>query len=297
MGLRHPWRFSFDRLTGDLYLGDVGQSQREELDYQPGTSTGGENYGWRCLEGTRCTGLSGCQCSDLTLTMPIYDYDHSVGCAVIGGYVYRGCAVPDLQGTYFFSDYCNERIKSFRYDGTTMTDFQDRTDELTPGNGGQIRGPHSFAEDAFGEIYILDGIQSKIWKIIPREPVARWTNYGTGWPGTLGVPAFESRQAPKPCTTVLLAVENSRGAPTMAFMLVGLHDALVPSVWDGTFLVTPLLYRCTTLLARKALIPFNIPCDVALCQVIAYLQVLEVDPGASKGMSFTPGLKLYIGDV
>src|SRR5262249_26865384 len=150
---------------------------------------------------------------------------------------------------------------------------------------------------AFGELYILDGVQGKIWKIQPRQPVARWANYGTGWPGTNGIPRFVSRYPPKPCTTIGLMVDNSRGAPTLGFMVVGLHDALIPSQWDGTFLVEALVYRTVTIMGKQSVIPFTIPCDVSLCQVIAYLQVLEVDPGASKGMSFTPGVKLFIGDV
>ena len=90
-GTRNPWRFSFDRLTGDLYIADVGQNAHEEIDFQPVTSTGAENYGWRCMEGFSCTGLSGCTCNDASLTLPIHDYSHAGGnCSVTGGYVYRG---------------------------------------------------------------------------------------------------------------------------------------------------------------------------------------------------------------
>ncbi|MFO0980196.1 MAG: PQQ-dependent sugar dehydrogenase [Planctomycetota bacterium] len=298
MGLRHPWRFSFDRLTGDMFIADVGQSSREELDYQPGTSSGGENYGWRCMEGIACTGLTGCTCDDPALTLPIYDYDHSIGCAIIGGYVYRGCAVPDLQGSYFFSDYCNERIIAIRHDGSTITEFLDRTEELDPDGDARIRTPFSFGEDAWGEIYILDGADSTVWKIVPREPVARSLNYGVGWAGTNGIPALRSRQLPVPCSRIQIEIENSRGAATLSYVFAGMTETLLPTPWDGTLLVQAMLVRPFLLpAARFALLPLDIPCDASFCHVVGFLQVLEMDPAASKGVSFTPGLKLVIGDV
>ena len=115
IGLRNPWRYSFDMANGDFYIADVGQNLREEVDYRPGDSMGGENYGWRCLEGTRCTGLSGCSCADQTLTPPIHEYNHGQGCfSITGGYVYRGQKMPDLSGTYFFADWCTRQIWSIR---------------------------------------------------------------------------------------------------------------------------------------------------------------------------------------
>ena len=103
-GLRNPWRFSFDRATGDMYIADVGQNAWEEINFQPASSAGGENYGWRCMEGDHCTGLSGCACNSTTLVDPIQEYSHSFGCSVTGGYVYRGSAIPALQGTYFYAE-------------------------------------------------------------------------------------------------------------------------------------------------------------------------------------------------
>ncbi|MCH7721226.1 MAG: PQQ-dependent sugar dehydrogenase [Planctomycetes bacterium] len=166
-GLRNPWRNSFDRETGQLYMGDVGQFVREEVNIQPGDSTGGENYGWRCMEGLNCTGLSGCTCNDPDLTLPRYDYTHSGGnCAIVGGYVYRGCAVPDLAGTYFFADHCSDDIWSFRFVGGHVSEFLDRTSELDP-SVGSITSPSSFGEDAYGEIYICDLFGDEVFKIIP----------------------------------------------------------------------------------------------------------------------------------
>jgi glucose/arabinose dehydrogenase len=170
-GLRNPWRASFDRATGDLYIGDVGQDSREEVNYQPGDSTGGENYGWRCMEGIACTGLTGCTCNAPELTLPIYDYSHFGGafkCAVTGGYVYRGCAMTELQGTYFATDYCSDEIWTFKVVDGKMTEFADVTDQLTP-DVGDVDNIASFGEDYFGEIYIVDQVDGHIFKIVSAD--------------------------------------------------------------------------------------------------------------------------------
>ncbi len=163
-GLRNHWRNSFDRLTGDLWYADVGQVAREEVNYQPASSPGGENYGWRCMEGFNCTGLSGCTCNSPSLTLPIHDYPRNCttgGFSLTGGYVYRGCDIPDLNGTYFFADYVCDNIWSFRYDGATMTEFQSRNAELIAG----INSIASFGEDGFGELYIVS-LSGTVHKII-----------------------------------------------------------------------------------------------------------------------------------
>jgi glucose/arabinose dehydrogenase len=102
-GLRNPWRMSFDRTTGDLYIGDVGQLEREEINRQPASSTGGENYGWACMEGDLVQNFQ--ECDGTPLTAPILVYDHGIGCSVTGGYVYRG-TIGGLYGRYVFADYC-----------------------------------------------------------------------------------------------------------------------------------------------------------------------------------------------
>src|SRR6476661_1231924 len=105
-GLRNPWRFSFDRGTGDLYIADVGQEHYEEIDVAPGGANPGKgiNYGWNIMEGAHC--LSGGQCDQTGLTLPTFEYGHDQGCSITGGYVYRGPAIPALQGVYFYADYC-----------------------------------------------------------------------------------------------------------------------------------------------------------------------------------------------
>jgi len=166
IGLRNPWRCSFDRVTGDFYVADVGQGSWEEISFQPASSNGGENYGWRCVEGNSCTGLTGCICNAASLTDPIVEYSHGQGCSITGGYVYRGCATPALSGTYFYADFCSNFVKSFRYDGVTVTDEQDRTAELAPPAGqGTLNNISSFGEDAEGELYIVS-LSGNVYKII-----------------------------------------------------------------------------------------------------------------------------------
>lgn len=168
-GLRNPWRCAFDSEIGDLYIADVGQDNWEEVNFVSANSAGGENYGWRCMEAERCTGLGGCTCSSPALTPPIHAYAHAgPGCiSITGGEVYRGCAISELQGTYFFADYCSEKIWSFRFDGTQVTGFQERTSELDPGAGLDIRTISSFGSDAYGEVYICDRNDGEVFKIIP----------------------------------------------------------------------------------------------------------------------------------
>jgi glucose/arabinose dehydrogenase len=173
LGWRNPWRFSFDRLNGDIYVGDVGQDAIEEISYQP-AGQGGLNYGWKLMEGTGCKTSAGCStinppppCNSPLYTNPIHTINQ-VGsiCSVTGGYVYRGCAMPELQGTYFFADFCAATIWSFKWDGVNKTDFLNRTAELAPGGGLSIASITSFGEDGFGELYICDQ-GGEIFKIVP----------------------------------------------------------------------------------------------------------------------------------
>jgi glucose/arabinose dehydrogenase len=150
LGLRNPWRFSFDRQTGDLYIGDVGQNAREEINVSPAPNAGrGLNYGWRLMEGFLCFNpLSNCNPGNLTL--PEIDYPHLSGaCSVTGGYVYRGSSLPARNGTYFYADYCAGFVRSFRYHNGQPTE-QTEWPLLSP-PGGRIT---SFGEDAEGELYI-----------------------------------------------------------------------------------------------------------------------------------------------
>lgn len=176
-GIRNPWRASFDRDTGDLYIGDVGQGAREEVNIQSGNGNvvGGRNYGWRCMEGNNCTGLSGCTCNSIQLTDPVWDYSHAFGCSVTGGYVYRGCDIPTLNGTYFYADYCSSRIWSFLWNGHGIENQTERTSELDPPGALSISSISSFGEDARGEIYICDLFGGEVFKIVPVTPTVDTT--------------------------------------------------------------------------------------------------------------------------
>lgn len=170
-GLRNPWRNSFDSLTGDLYVGDVGQSQREEVSFAA-AGVGGQFFGWRCWEGNLSTGLA-CGSPPTPHVPPIHEYTHGVGISVTGGYVYRGCAIPELGGTYFFGDWSGTKIFSFRYTPMGgLTDYTVRTATLGGGSGGLT----SFGTDTYGEIYIVrgggsgTGTVSKIIAAAPQGP-------------------------------------------------------------------------------------------------------------------------------
>ena len=148
-GLRNPWRFSFDRVAGDLYIGDVGQDAQEEIDFLPRDSAAGANFGWRVVEGTRCTGLPNSPpCPSPAYTPPILVYDHSEGCSVTGGVVYRGRAIPVLYGRYVYADFCSGRMWSAARDriGAWQT-------EVLLETGHQIA---AIGEDAAGELYWSD---------------------------------------------------------------------------------------------------------------------------------------------
>jgi len=151
-GLRNPWRFSFDRSNGDLYIGDVGQNLWEEVDYEPARS-GGRNYGWNVTEGKHCYNASSCKTTGFT--QPVVEYGHGPGCSVTGGYVYRGAALPELQGAYLYGDYCSGMIRSFRIAGGVALDELDYTAALQSQAGSPMTGLTSFGQDARGELYIL----------------------------------------------------------------------------------------------------------------------------------------------
>jgi glucose/arabinose dehydrogenase len=183
-GLRNPFRDSFDRLNGRMFIGDVGQSNREEVDAQEATNpSGGENYEWRLREGTIQTPtISGNPAVGGARPTggidPIKDYDRSVGGTVIGGYAYRGKQIPGLQGTYVFGDYVSHKIFTMNYDGTAASNFQEITSQLFPTATGSfsLGAPSSFGEDANGELYICDINNGAVFQIIPVTPNVKIDN-------------------------------------------------------------------------------------------------------------------------
>ena len=150
-GLRNPWRFSFDRATGDLYIGDVGQNAWEEVDRQPADSRGGENYGWNAYEASHCFS----SCEGVSAVGPIAEYGHDRGCSVTGGYLYRGTRQPAMLGTYLFGDYCSGTIFTLPADGLTAAHLAD--------TGLQIS---SFGEGEDGEIYLADLGAGGVYRVL-----------------------------------------------------------------------------------------------------------------------------------
>jgi glucose/arabinose dehydrogenase len=161
-GLRNPWRCGFDRLTGDLWIGDVGQNTREEVDVIP-AGLGGINFGWRVREGLIQNPAYPNEKTVTPARNPICDYDHSLGNAIIGGYVYRGSGVPELQGKYIFADNGSARFWTVTPNGTNSAPRQEITSVLNP-SPKQINSPTAFGEDANGELYICD-YDGEIYKI------------------------------------------------------------------------------------------------------------------------------------
>jgi glucose/arabinose dehydrogenase len=166
LGVRNPWRGDMDDLTGDIWFGDVGQDTWEEVDYTP-AGAAGVNYGWRVMEGTHCYNPPNCNAAGLTL--PIHDYQHGgvpFRCSVTGGVVYRGRAMADLHGRFFFGDYCSGEVFSTLTDGAVTVDLRDHSADLalTMGSSRQIIG---FGQDADGEIYVCDKVDGSVNRIVP----------------------------------------------------------------------------------------------------------------------------------
>ncbi len=158
IGMRNPWRFSFDRATGDLYIADVGQNTYEEVDVQPAKTPGGVNYGWNVMEGKHCFPDSA-NCDQTGLTTPVAEYTHDSGCSITGGYVYRGSVFPRLQGTYFFSDFCSGRIWALQHTGDDWQTVQalDKSGAIS-----------SFGEDESGEVYLTDLNSGNIYHLVDK---------------------------------------------------------------------------------------------------------------------------------
>jgi glucose/arabinose dehydrogenase len=219
-GLRNPWRFSFDRSTGDLWIGDVGQSAWEEIDVQPASSTGGENYGWKVMEGTACGagGTTNCPalqppCNDPSYVLPVHQYDHSAGsCAIMGGYVYRGSAIAGLGGIYVYGDNCSGLLWGWP-DGSLFTPT--------------AAGVQTFGEDQTGELYLATG-GGVLYKIVAASPTATPTATRTSTPSRTPTPppaVGMSFHTVVPCRAVDTRVADrpalAAAGPDRTFVLAG----------------------------------------------------------------------------
>lgn len=159
-GLRNPWRFTFDRQTGDLWIGDVGQDKYEEVDFQAADSKGGENYGWNTMEGAHCYKPQ-TDCRQDGLVLPVFEYDHGQGCSVTGGYVYRGKAIPPLVGRYLFVDYCGTTL----WATTRDADGSFATTEI----GKVPTGITAFGEDESGELYFTVDNEGAVYRLAKKQ--------------------------------------------------------------------------------------------------------------------------------
>jgi hypothetical protein len=159
--LRNPWRFSFDRRTGDLYIADVGQGMYEEINFQAAPGASGVNYGWRIMEGFHCFNPAR-DCDQSGLTLPIAEYDHNQGCSVTGGHVYRGSEYPWLDGLYFFADYCSGIVWTVERNAAGEWDMIERINLSF--------AVSSFGEDEQGELYIAGHDDGTIYKLTSTSP-------------------------------------------------------------------------------------------------------------------------------
>lgn len=169
-GLRNPWRASFDAATGDLWIADVGENEREEIDRVPAGDDGGLNFGWNRFEGSLCFD-TGAGCDEAGLTPPVLEYEHvdpggappGGPCAVVGGNVYRGCAIPELRGAYFYGDFCAEFVRSF---GSGSGAVGDERDWTAPFHAAGLDTVSSFGTDSAGELYVMDYVDGDVFRIV-----------------------------------------------------------------------------------------------------------------------------------
>ena len=181
-GLRNVWRFSFDKQTGDKYYGDVGQNKWEEVNFEPVTSAGGINFGWRIMEANHCYDPAE-NCQTKGLTKPIVEYPNDAnymvilgggsqtdaeGCSVTGGYVYRGTNIKSMQGVYIFGDYCSGNIWTLKVVNGKATNFVNRTEEINLADGEFTTYISSFGQDSDGELYIVD-YNGGVYKLIEKN--------------------------------------------------------------------------------------------------------------------------------
>ncbi|MFT6362343.1 MAG: glucose/arabinose dehydrogenase [Planctomycetota bacterium] len=333
-GLRNPWRYAFDALTGELFIGDVGQNAREEINVIS-PSASGINFGWKMMEGFKCNSTTSCgavpACNSPALTLPVSEYSHGGfggRCSITGGEVYRGCKIPDLFGTYFYADYCNNDIFSFDYTGGTVNNGMDRTSELAPGGGLSIGSITSFGVDGDGEILIVDQ-GGEIFRVIAAvapaiadcdnngkddiceitmnpsldmngngvldscDPTCGFTSYGVG-----ASPANYLVLAGGGSSSVGGVVQaNTSGAlGSITFNVVSLGQNNL-AVFGGVVLVNQaqtIINSVQTVVAGNSTWSLPIPAGPALIGLDVFFQSASPDGSQPSNWAFSNGLKLTI---
>ena len=286
LGLRNPWRFSIDRVTGDMYIGDVGQNDREEISFARANDAG-VNFGWKVMEGTRCNSTSNCGtipgCGDPRYERPIHEVFQSEPSgprAIIGGYVYRGCALPGEYGRYFFSDHSDDLIRAFDFDPDTgiVTNIQNRTADFAPGGGLAIQNVASFGEDGFGELLIVDHSGSgsgEVYKMVPEGAVGATALVRNG-SGTNSV-CFSSASRPILGNVWRGAVDvRAHPGATATFLVSHTAPSSGTFVGAGELLVdSGSAFLFTAIRSSSGAIDFfdlHVPCDAALVGLRACTQ-------------------------
>lgn len=200
IGMRNPWRSSFDSLTGDFYMGDVGQGAWEEIDYQPAGTGAGLNYGWRCYEGNHAYNTSGCGPIG-NYIFPIAEFSHTAGhCSVIGGYVYRGSQYPNMVGRYLATDYCTGYFWDIVSDGQGGWNVTTHTNLAT-------FGFVAFGQAANGELYVVNNSNGQIYHLIDNSNI-------TPTPSATFTPTPTITNTPTPTATMIPPTDTPTATPT-----------------------------------------------------------------------------------
>jgi uncharacterized protein (TIGR03437 family) len=289
-GWRNPWRFSFDRETGDLWAGDVGQNRWEEIDFEPNGAPKGLNYGWSLMEGNACQDDRNCE-ARTDLVRPVFVYGRSEGCSVTGGFVYKGTQYPELRGTYLFADYCNGNVWGHKAGATVRFGA----------TGQQVS---AFGEDEAGELYLvnIDGVVSRIaaaatpWQI---RAVTNAASFATGLaPGGIGT-IFTS---PLPGVTGTSAAERYPLPTTLGGVTVRVNGTAV-----GLYAVTPqqinffIPYALPSVQAEVSIAVGGATAPIAVIPLRAVQPALFSGDGQYAAVSSTGGIvTLYatgLGDV
>lgn len=249
-GLRNPWRFSFDPLTGDMWIGDVGQNNREEVDFQPANSTGGENYGWRCYEGTVAYNTTGCQPLN-TYVPPVYEYPHTGGsCSLTGGVVYRGSVFPNLYGMYICCDYCSGKFWAIKpAPGGGFTSLFLGTKTL------YVYG--TFAYDYKGEIYVGGNGDGKVYKLIPTCELAATFANVTDVTCAGDSTGSISLNVTGAANTATYAWSNGSTASTLSNVPAGSYSVTITDEFNCTQTLSATIDEPTSLALAPLICPFE----------------------------------------
>ncbi len=227
-GLRHPWKWCLDPATGDLWIADVGQGEREEVDYVPAGGSG-LNFGWPAVEGTACYAGEGCTnlppCVDPDYVAPVFEYEHGLGCSVTGGYISETTSVEELQGSFLFTDFCSHRIWSAKPEMNGSVNVIEHGVTIYP-HGANLVLPVTFGVDGEGEILVADYVDGEIYRVAPAESFLAVCD---GAPNVAGDGAPMSTAGTTSLTLNNLVLNVDGTAPyTLGVLFYGPESTLVP---------------------------------------------------------------------